>query len=55
MKEFEGEIEQIPPMVSAIKMGGVRLYKLARKGIEVEREPRKITIHRLELLSFDGG
>lgn len=53
MKEFEGEIEQIPPMVSAIKMGGVRLYKLARKGIEVEREPRKITIHKLELLSFD--
>jgi tRNA pseudouridine55 synthase len=54
MKEFEGEIEQVPPMVSAIKKNGVRLYKLARKGIEVEREPRKITIFKLELLSFDG-
>ena len=54
MKEFEGEIEQVPPMVSAIKKQGVRLYKLARRGIEVEREPRRITIHRLELTSFSG-
>jgi tRNA pseudouridine55 synthase len=52
---FVGDIEQVPPMVSAIKMRGVRLYKLARKGIEVEREPRKITIYELELKSFDGS
>ncbi len=42
---FEGEIEQIPPMVSAIKKDGVPLYKLARKGQEIEREPRPVTIH----------
>jgi tRNA pseudouridine55 synthase len=46
---FEGEQLQIPPMVSAIKKDGKPLYKLARKGIEVEREPRPITVHRLEL------
>jgi tRNA pseudouridine55 synthase len=55
MKQFEGEIEQIPPMVSAIKKNGVRLYKLARKGIEIEREPREITIHKLELVGFSGN
>ena len=52
--QFRGEIDQVPPMVSALKKDGVRLYKLARRGIEVEREPRKITIHKLELLSFSG-
>ncbi len=45
--KFKGEIEQIPPMVSAKKQDGKRLYKLARKGIEVERQPRPITIHEL--------
>ena len=48
-----GEQEQIPPMYSAIKQGGVRLYARARAGEEVERAPRKIRIDRLELLAFE--
>jgi len=52
LRKFEGDIEQIPPMVSAIKIGGIRLYKLARKGIEVSRKPRKIRIDILKLISF---
>lgn len=48
-----GDQEQVPPMFSAIKQGGVRLYDLARAGEEVERAPRKIRIDRLELLAFD--
>lgn len=51
---FRGEILQTPPMMSAIKKDGVRLYELARKGIEIEREARPVTIHTLELVSFDG-
>ena len=47
-----GESEQIPPMTSAIHFGGKRLYELSRKGIEVERKPRKILIKSLKLLSF---
>ncbi len=54
LEHFRGEIEQIPPMYSALKVGGQKLCDLARKGIEVERKPRKITISRLELLEFDG-
>ncbi len=54
LERFRGEIEQIPPMYSALKIGGQKLCDLARKGIEVERKPRKITISRLELLEFDG-
>ena len=50
---FTGEIMQIPPMYSAVSVGGKRLYELARKGIEVEREARKITIYKLSLESFD--
>jgi tRNA pseudouridine55 synthase len=46
--KFEGEIEQIPPMVSAVKVNGQPLYKLARKGQVIEREPRPATIHKLE-------
>lgn len=46
---FVGAIEQIPPMVSAVKVGGKRLHELARQGIEVEREPRPVTIHHLEV------
>ncbi len=46
---FRGEIEQVPSMYSAIKRGGQPLYKLARQGIEVEREARTVQIHRLEL------
>ena len=49
LAEFSGEIEQLPPMYSALKHKGERLYKLARQGIEVEREPRKITIFSLEM------
>ncbi|MFH1503905.1 MAG: tRNA pseudouridine(55) synthase TruB [Candidatus Omnitrophota bacterium] len=50
---FKGEIEQIPPMVSALRIKGKRLYALARRGITVERLPRKITIHSLEVLNID--
>lgn len=50
---FRGEILQIPPMYSALKVNGQKLYDLARKGKEVERQPRPITIHELELLHFD--
>lgn len=52
LEGFVGEIEQIPPMYSAVKHKGERLYKLARQGVEVEREARKIDIHSLELLDF---
>ncbi|MDD5773142.1 MAG: tRNA pseudouridine(55) synthase TruB [bacterium] len=47
---FTGDIEQIPPMVSALRINGKRLYKLARQGKEVEREARKITIYKIGLL-----
>ena len=50
MQRFLGEIQQIPPMFSAIKINGQKLYDLARKGQEVERKPRTITIYELELL-----
>ncbi len=53
LKSFEGEIYQVPPMYSALKHNGERLYKLARQGLEVERKARKITIRQIELLSFD--
>src|SRR5258708_19481392 len=45
---FVGEIEQVPPMVSAVKVGGRRLHELARAGIEVERSARKVTVWRFE-------
>ena len=54
LPEFTGEIEQIPPVYSAIKREGRNLYDLARRGIVVERHPRKVTVHRLELMDFDG-
>ena len=50
---FRGEISQIPPMYSAIKQNGKRLYDLARQGVEVARSPRTVTVYSLELLSFD--
>lgn len=50
LERFRGPIDQIPPMYSAIKIGGKKLYELARKGKEVERKPRRITIQELELL-----
>jgi len=54
LPEFRGAIEQIPPMYSALKKDGQPLYKLAREGKTVEREPRSVQIHRLELLAFDA-
>lgn len=51
---FKGEILQTPPMYSALKKDGERLYDLARKGIEIEREQRKINIEELEIYDFDG-
>ena len=48
--DFHGEIEQIPPMYSALKQDGKRLYELARQGITVERKPRKVRIHEIELM-----
>ena len=53
LPNFRGNIMQVPPMYSAVSKNGVRLYELARKGIETEREARPITVHSLELLSFD--
>ena len=50
LPRFTGEISQLPPMYSAIKIGGKKLYELARQGKEVERRPRPVTIHALELV-----
>lgn len=55
LPEFSGEIEQIPPMYSALKHEGQRLYKLAREGIEVERKPRQVTIYDIRLISLEAG
>lgn len=51
--EFMGEISQIPPMFSAVQKNGKRLYDLARQGIKVERESRRVTVYSLDLLDFD--
>lgn len=51
---FRGDIRQIPPMYSAVKIQGKKLYELARKGQEVERKPRPVTIHELELLGAES-
>lgn len=53
IQSFLGEIEQVPPMYSAVKVDGKRLYELARQGVEVERKSRKVTIYEIELLSCD--
>ncbi len=50
LKQFSGEIDQVPPMYSAIKHQGQPLYKLARQGIEIERAPRKVTVYSLNLI-----
>ena len=55
LRQFLGPIEQIPPMYSAIKINGQKLYELARRGQEVARRPRSITIHALELLEGEGA
>lgn len=53
LAEFRGEISQMPPMYSALKHNGERLYNLARQGIEVEREPRIVQIHELRLVGVN--
>ncbi len=54
LERFRGEIMQIPPMYSALKVNGQKLCDLARKGRQVERQPRPVTIHELSLLSREG-
>lgn len=53
LEEFVGELDQIPPMFSAVKQKGVPLHKLAREGRSVEREPKRVRIDRLTLLKYD--
>lgn len=53
LPDFTGDLLQIPPMASALKRGGTRLYELHRRGISVEREPRPITVHEFRLVSLD--
>jgi tRNA pseudouridine55 synthase len=53
LTNFIGNINQVPPMYSALKRNGIPLYKLARKGIEIERSPRLVIIHEINFLGFD--
>ena len=53
-QRFLGEIEQVPPMYSAVKVGGERLYKKARRGEEIEREPRRVSVERFDLGALRG-
>ena len=53
IRKFTGDIEQIPPMYSAIKIGGKKLYELARRGETVERKPRPVTIYSIDVLGMD--
>lgn len=55
MARLRGEIEQVPPMYSALKHHGKALYEYAREGVEIPRAPRRVTIHRFDLLSRDGA
>jgi tRNA pseudouridine55 synthase len=52
---FVGDVEQVPPMVSAVKVGGRRLHELARAGQEIERAPRRVRIDRIDVESFEPG
>jgi tRNA pseudouridine55 synthase len=54
-QQFVGNITQIPPMVSAVQVGGVRLHELARQGIEIERAPRPVTVYRYDVISALGN
>lgn len=54
-KCFVGEVSQIPPMYSALKYKGRKLYEFARCGIEIERKPRYITINKFDIISYSGG
>ncbi len=51
---FQGEYDQIPPMYSALKVNGKKLYELARQGQEIERQPRRITIHKIDILNMNS-
>lgn len=53
LEKFKGDIEQVPPMYSAVSKNGVKLYKLARQGIEISREARQVTIYDIKLRFFD--
>ena len=55
IRSFIGEIEQVPPMYSSVKVDGKRLYELARQGEVVERKPRRVTIHELEITGLTFG
>ncbi len=55
LEAFKGEISQIPPMYSAIKVGGKKLYELARRGESVERKPRRVTIDKLDIVGENDG
>ncbi len=55
LPRYTGEFMQIPPMVSAVKVGGKKLYELARKGMEVERQPRPVTVRELAWLGEENG
>ena len=55
IKEFIGEITQLPPMYSAVKINGKKLYEYAREGLEVERQPRKAYIHSIKLIDYENG
>jgi tRNA pseudouridine55 synthase len=55
LPRFVGDIEQLPPMVSAVKVGGRRLHELARKGEEVQRTPRPVHVDRFEVVGFEAG
>jgi len=55
LPRFVGDIEQLPPMVSAVKIGGRRLHELARKGEEIERAPRPVHVDRFEVTHFEPG
>ena len=55
LQNFRGEIEQLPPMYSAVKVGGKRLYELARRGLEADRKTRRITVHSIDILSQSGN
>lgn len=54
LAKFKGSLQQVPPMYSALKKNGVRLYEIARRGLEVERKPRPISIYRLDLQELTG-
>jgi len=55
LSQFIGDINQVPPMYSALKRNGTPLYKLARKGIEIERSPRPVTVHEINFLDLDDA